>query len=89
VRRTAIFPELGLLTNPNVGNRVFAALAVRLGIILPLRYELIPPPDYRHIANISSVFGLWIQTEPLPGLTESFDLKENTQTLNQFFSVVM
>jgi hypothetical protein len=31
-------------------------------------------PDYRHFASISAILGLWIQTEPLPRLTESLDL---------------
>jgi hypothetical protein len=50
---------------------------------------LIPLPDYRHFASISAVFGLWIQAEPLPRLTGSFDLEENTQTKIPFSSVVI
>jgi hypothetical protein len=50
---------------------------------------LIPLPDYRHFASISAVFGLWIQAEPLPRLTESLDLAENTLTKIPFFSVVV
>jgi hypothetical protein len=47
--------------------------------------SLTPLSAYRRVVDGWSVFGLWIQTEPLPA---SFDLEENTQTKVLFFSVV-
>jgi hypothetical protein len=43
---------------------------------------LIPLLAYGLFADIASVFGLWIQIEPLPH--GSFDLEENTQTRPRF-----